>query len=59
MAFRTITWPLLARLFCLTISFLPAVQAEEPKLKALRAGIIGLDTSHVPAFTKIFNGNFE
>jgi predicted dehydrogenase len=24
--------------------------------KPLRAGIIGLDTSHVPAFTKLFNG---
>jgi hypothetical protein len=24
-------------------------------LKPLRAGIIGLDTSHVPAFTKLFN----
>lgn len=28
-----------------------ALQAAEP----LKAGIIGLDTSHVPAFTKIFN----
>lgn len=27
---------------------------ESPK--PLRAGIIGLDTSHVPAFTKLFNG---
>ena len=28
--------------------------AEETR-KALRAGIVGLDTSHVPAFTKLFN----
>lgn len=30
-----------------------AFSQETPKL--LRAGIIGLDTSHVPAFTKLFN----
>lgn len=28
---------------------------EAPPLKSLRAGIVGLDTSHVPAFTKLFN----
>ena len=33
---------------------LPLATAEEP-LKPLRAGIIGLDTSHVPAFTRLFN----
>jgi predicted dehydrogenase len=32
----------------------PLANAEEP-LKPLRAGIIGLDTSHVPAFTRLFN----
>ena len=32
----------------------PLVNAQEP-LKPLRAGIIGLDTSHVPAFTRLFN----
>lgn len=32
----------------------PLASAEEP-LKPLRAGIIGLDTSHVPAFTRLFN----
>jgi predicted dehydrogenase len=32
-----------------------AAEAAEPSAKPLRAGIIGLDTSHVPAFTKIFN----
>ncbi len=29
--------------------------AQEEGLKPLRAGIVGLDTSHVPAFTKLFN----
>lgn len=29
--------------------------AGEPKVKELRAGIIGLDTSHVAAFTKLLN----
>ena len=29
--------------------------ADDPAKPVLRAGIIGLDTSHVPAFTKIFN----
>lgn len=43
-------WFLLA---CLGWFVCTAAQAEEPKL--LRAGIIGLDTSHVPAFTRIFN----
>lgn len=32
-----------------------AQAADEPAPKPLRAGMIGLDTSHVPAFTKIFN----
>lgn len=32
-----------------------ACPADEPKVKELRAGIIGLDTSHVTAFTKILN----
>jgi len=38
--------------FVLLIS---VTSADDAKLKPLRAGIIGLDTSHVPAFTKIFN----
>lgn len=29
--------------------------SQQDTLKPLRAGIIGLDTSHVPAFTKLFN----
>ncbi|ODT97932.1 MAG: dehydrogenase [Planctomycetes bacterium SCN 63-9] len=36
---------------------LSTVKAEQPKAgeKTLRAGIIGLDTSHVPAFTGVLN----
>lgn len=39
----------LAVLFAIT-----STSAQEA-LKPLRAGIVGLDTSHVPAFTKLFN----
>src|SRR6476646_7329210 len=41
-------------LFALALSFSSLVLAQDT-LKPLRAGIIGLDTSHVPAFTKLFN----
>ena len=43
---------------CLTIlglSGLTVVHAQEQAKMTLRAGMIGLDTSHVPAFAKIFN----
>jgi hypothetical protein len=43
----------------LTISVLTwnplAVRAQDRQAGTIRAGIIGLDTSHVPAFTKLFN----
>jgi hypothetical protein len=29
--------------------------ADEPAAPPLRAGMIGLDTSHVPAFARLFN----
>ena len=54
---------MLYRVVCLVVAFalvswvLPvslSAAAEEP-LKPLRAGIIGLDTSHVVAFTKLLN----
>ena len=45
--------PLLA-VTILTSAGLVTTSANEP-LKPLKAGIIGLDTSHVPAFTKLFN----
>lgn len=38
---------------CFTLN-LPALSQEAPQ-KHLRAGIVGLDTSHVPAFTSFFN----
>lgn len=37
----------------LTLALAPIAHADEDKV--LRAGIIGLDTSHVIAFTKVFN----
>lgn len=33
----------------------PSAEAEAPQDKPIRIGIIGCDTSHVPAFTKAFN----
>lgn len=42
-------------LFLLPLLFLTPFLSAEDKSQVLRAGIIGLDTSHVPAFTKIFN----
>lgn len=38
----------------LTIALCSSAFAQDG-LKQLRAGIVGLDTSHVPAFTKLFN----
>lgn len=48
----------MSRLFVAVVLILTAaapLPAAEPAPQPLRAGIIGLDTSHVPAFTKIFN----
>ena len=45
-------WSLLAIVAALTVG-LAAVRADEPK--PLKVGIIGLDTSHVTAFTSILN----
>lgn len=45
----------LALLITLTLVLLQAANAQEPPGKVIRAGMIGLDTSHVPAFIKIFN----
>ena len=39
----------------ITLTLLQAAHAQEPPGKVIRAGMIGLDTSHVPAFIKIFN----
>jgi predicted dehydrogenase len=44
---------------CLLTTFLLAgvtmLNAQEQPAKTIRAGMIGLDTSHVPAFAKLFN----
>ena len=47
-------FPHLIAAFALVASYLSPSHAAE-SLKPLKAGIIGLDTSHVPAFTKLFN----
>lgn len=41
--------------FAISLFLATAVVADEPPTKPLRAGIIGLDTSHAPAFTRILN----
>jgi hypothetical protein len=44
----------LAFLTVFGLSFLPSANAQDKPV--IRAGMIGLDTSHVPAFVGIFNG---
>ena len=39
----------------LSFAFALAAQAQEPSTRPLRCGIIGLDTSHVIAFTTTLN----
>ncbi|HSH96340.1 MAG TPA: Gfo/Idh/MocA family oxidoreductase, partial [Roseimicrobium sp.] len=47
---------LLTSLAILSLAFVHHVRGQEKaSAPVLRAGMIGLDTSHVPAFTKIFN----
>lgn len=55
MSIRAISFPIVAALLAVAglSNLARAEQAAAPP--ALRAGIIGLDTSHVVAFTKIFN----
>jgi hypothetical protein len=49
--------PLLPTLAVLCLAAFQSARAQEQQpAAALRAGMIGLDTSHVPAFTAIFNG---
>lgn len=45
----------IAVLFCFAWISGSLLSADEPVQSPLRAGMIGLDTSHVPAFTKLFN----
>lgn len=44
-----------AALWCLTAAT-SATVAQEAKASGIRLGMIGLDTSHAPAFAKLFNG---
>jgi hypothetical protein len=46
---------MLHRLFIASLFFSTAAFAADPPIKVIRAGIIGCDTSHVPAFAKLFN----
>jgi len=56
---NTVTRTMHPQLFCLAVLFIlvfacgTCVPAADPA--PLRAGMIGLDTSHVPAFAKLFN----
>jgi hypothetical protein len=45
----------LSWMILLSLAGFQVVVAQEPPAKTIRAGMIGLDTSHVPAFTRIFN----
>lgn len=47
---------LLAMLVVFGLFAFHTAQAQEPPAAAIRVGMIGLDTSHVPAFAKFFNG---
>ena len=46
----------LALLTVFSLFAFPTAQAQEPRAVTIRVGMIGLDTSHVPAFAKFFNG---
>jgi hypothetical protein len=41
----------------LVLAITSHLPSAEPATKVLRAGMIGLDTSHVPAFAKVFNNS--
>jgi hypothetical protein len=49
-------WFATSALYCLLLSWTPHAKGAEQPAKPLRAGIIGLDTSHVVAFTQLLNG---
>jgi hypothetical protein len=46
---------LLCSFILLNLGVLQVAHPQEPLSATIRAGMIGLDTSHVPAFAKIFN----
>ena len=47
---RVLLWMAIVSLSCVSLA-----EAQEQPAKIIRAGMIGLDTSHVPAFAKLFN----
>lgn len=47
--------PLFMSLMMIVLTAPSLVEAQDQPSKPIRAGMIGLDTSHVPAFAKIFN----
>jgi hypothetical protein len=49
----------IAFLTLLLLSNFQSLSAQQQPAKVLRAGMIGLDTSHVPAFTRLFNNAKE
>lgn len=53
-AFESLTMKHFASSFVAAFCWISLAAAQENR-PALRVGIIGLDTSHVPAFTKLFN----
>jgi len=52
---RAQTWIRCLPILAVSLIIPLATSGEEPGAKTLRAGIIGLDTSHVTAFTEIIN----
>ena len=47
----------LSWMMILSLAGFQMILAQEPSTKTIRAGMIGLDTSHVPAFAKFFNNS--
>jgi predicted dehydrogenase len=52
---RSLVWLLFSSVAVVSLSPTTMLAAEEAT-KTLRAGVIGLDTSHAPAFAELFNG---
>src|SRR5207248_807904 len=53
---RNMNWAAFAIISVLSVCAFTATGAEPPReVKEIRVGIIGLDTSHVVAFTKLLN----
>jgi hypothetical protein len=53
---KHVLFPLLVSIGLLAVASQTQSAGAQETPKVIRAGMIGLDTSHVPAFTKLFNG---